>query len=145
MLMHYGQDLSASSRMRISTPSRWKQGALWRWSMRRPGVATTMSGERRRAASWVFMLRPPDNRDDRVMTGWWQGDTRDDRVTTGWQQGDNRVRTGWGQGWQGDDRVTTGTTGWWQGDNRDGRLTSGTTARHEGRQGDIRNDRVTAV
>ena len=30
---------SASSRMRTSTEWRLKEGALWRWSMRRPGVA----------------------------------------------------------------------------------------------------------
>lgn len=38
---------------------RWKLGALCKWSISRPGVAMTMSGPRRSAASCAFTLRPP--------------------------------------------------------------------------------------
>ena len=44
-------NLSASSRMRISILFRVKFGELWRWSMRRPGVAMTTSGPSLNAAS----------------------------------------------------------------------------------------------
>ena len=52
-------NLSASSRISTSTSLRWNDGALRRWSISRPGVAMTMSGNWRSAASWDFMSSPP--------------------------------------------------------------------------------------
>lgn len=55
-------DLSASSSTKISIVLRSKLGAFNKWSINRPGVAITMSGPRRNAASCDFTSRPPDRR-----------------------------------------------------------------------------------
>jgi len=52
-------NLSASSRISTSTLLRWNEGALCRWSISRPGVAITMSGNWRSAASCDFISSPP--------------------------------------------------------------------------------------
>ena len=53
--------LSASSNTNISTVCKLKEGVLCKWSTKRPGVATTMSGLRLKAASWPLLSNPPDN------------------------------------------------------------------------------------
>lgn len=50
---------SASSNTRISIASSVNPGELRIWSMRRPGVAKTISGRVRSAASCDFRERPP--------------------------------------------------------------------------------------
>ena len=51
--------LSASSRTIISIVCRLNDGVLCRWSTSLPGVAITISGPLRSAASWLLISRPP--------------------------------------------------------------------------------------
>jgi hypothetical protein len=50
---------SASSRIRMSREERENEGVFRRWSIRRPGVAITMSGRPRRVISCALTERPP--------------------------------------------------------------------------------------
>ena len=51
--------LSASSSTIISTVCKLNDGVLCKWSTSLPGVAITMSGPLRNAASWPLPSKPP--------------------------------------------------------------------------------------
>mmetsp|Transcript_30032 Transcript_30032/g.77641 ORF Transcript_30032/g.77641 Transcript_30032/m.77641 type:complete len:254 (-) Transcript_30032:37-798(-) len=61
---------SASSSTRVARSSRWKDWLLRRWSISRPGVATTISGAERSVAACTASERPPTTSATRVSVNW---------------------------------------------------------------------------